>query len=265
VSGAHTVRTSDGVGLHVDDSGGEAPAVEHVAGFTAPATSWAPVNEALARAGYRTVAVDRRQHGDSEFPSHGQRIARHGQDLHEVITALELERPVLVGGSMGASCALALADLHGSAELGGLVTVDQTPRMVNDEDWQLGFTGLTWAILDGWVRAFPAGVPSPFVTPPTATEAAALAARPPYPIDQARGLLRDHAVQDWRDVVVHLQCPLLAIAGRQSAFWPWQHAEWMADNTQRGQSCIVDGAGHAVNRDQPDAVTAAVLGFLAGL
>ena len=74
---------------------------------------------------------------------HGQRLARHGKDLHELLDALGLEEAFLVGGSMGASSIWAYLDLFGYACCLGMVSVDQTPKMLNRDGWDNGFYGLT--------------------------------------------------------------------------------------------------------------------------
>jgi non-heme chloroperoxidase len=110
------IRTSDGVRLWASDEGSGLPVVL-VAGFTAPAVSWAFQIDSLTAAGYRAIGFDRRSHGVSEAPAFGQRMARHGKDLGDALTQLDLGPVVLVGGSMGASTIWAYVDLlrHGRA------------------------------------------------------------------------------------------------------------------------------------------------------
>ena len=93
--------------------------------------SWAYQIDAVVAAGYRAIAVDRRWHGLSDRPAHGQRIARHAADLRDVIVALDLDKPLLVGASMGASVCWSYIDLFGSDAIAGMIGVDQTPRMIN--------------------------------------------------------------------------------------------------------------------------------------
>ena len=64
-----------------------------VHGYTAPATAWGPTVDALLAAGHRAIAFDRRAHGESETPSHGQRMARHGRDLGGLLEHLDLRAP----------------------------------------------------------------------------------------------------------------------------------------------------------------------------
>jgi non-heme chloroperoxidase len=61
------ITTSDGVTLRFTDTG-TGPAVVLVAGYTAPAASWALQVDALTAAGYRAVCLDRRSHGLSTRP-----------------------------------------------------------------------------------------------------------------------------------------------------------------------------------------------------
>ncbi len=94
--------TDDGARLAFRDEG-DGPAVVLVAGYAMPATAWALQSDVLLEAGYRVIGFDRRSHGDSQDTMWGQRIARHGEDIHELLEHLGLTDAVLVGQSMGAS------------------------------------------------------------------------------------------------------------------------------------------------------------------
>src|SRR6478672_4778274 len=84
-------RTTDDVTLSYTDEGEGVPVVL-VAGFLAASTSWHFTTRALVDAGYRVIGFDRRNHGASEAPTHGHRLARHGKDLHELLDALGVSR-----------------------------------------------------------------------------------------------------------------------------------------------------------------------------
>jgi pimeloyl-ACP methyl ester carboxylesterase len=75
-------------------------------------------------------------------------------------------------------------------------------------------------------------------------------------------LLRDHAQQDWRDVIARLDVPQLMIAGRQSQYWPCEHAAAAVAGNPLGRSVVVEDAGHAVDLERPEPVNAALLDFL---
>jgi pimeloyl-ACP methyl ester carboxylesterase len=250
------VVTSDGVRLNVFDEGQGSPVVL-LAGYGGPARSWAAQIEALCER-HRVVAVDRRNHGRSDRPAFGQRMGRHAADVHDVLTSLGLTDVLLVGSSMGANVALAYADLFGTDALRGLVLVDQTPKMINDDEWDLGYRGLTWDGVEEWIRAFPAGL-NPFRTMPSAEVLAVIAAEPEFSVDDTRALLRDHTYADWRDVVRRLEVPVTAMAGRHSPVWPWESSQWIADNAPKGRLVVFEESGHVPMLEEPEAFNAALL------
>jgi len=262
-----TIRTSDGVRLHYTDDG-DGPPVVLIAGFCAPAESWEFQRRALLGEGYRVLALDRRSHGRSESPAYGQRIARHSKDLHDFLAALRLEDVVLVGGSMGGSTIWAYCDLFGAERLGAVVTVDQTPKMVNDDTWPYGFYGLAAQNVGTF---FDAGIPDTGRGLRTNRLAGlnrvveALGGMPPFAdpaTPERRALLQDHAEKDWRDVIGRMSVPGLFLAGRQSQFWPCEHATAAAGSNPLARAVVLDDCGHAANLDQPDRTNAAILEFL---
>lgn len=250
------IRTSDGVGLNVSDEG-TGRAVVLLAGYGAPSSSW-HLQVAALRDTNRVVGVDRRSHGRSDRPPFGHRVARHGKDVADVLDALGLDDVLLVGSSMGASVALAYVDLFGTSRLRGLVLVDQTPKLVNEGDWDLGFHGLTRDTLDAWVAAFPAGL-NPFHRMPAPDVLARVADGPEFSVDETRGLLRDHAEADWRDVLPRVDVPLWAVAGRHSPTWPCEHAAWMASAAPLGRCVVLEDSGHAPHLEEPEAFNAVLL------
>lgn len=249
------ITMSDGVRLNVLDEG-TGPPVVLLPGYGAPAKAWF-LQVAALKHDYRFLSVDRRNHGRSDRPMHGQRMSRHAVDVREVLETLGLRDVLLVGSSMGANIALCYVDLFGCAALRGLVLVDQTPKMINENGWDLGFVGLTRERAEAWVTAFPEGVQAIHRMPSTEILLEA-SDGPPFSIDETRELLRDHTFADWRDVVPRVDVPVTAIAGRQSPIWPWESSQWLADNARDGHLVVLDDCGHAPMLEQPEAFTAAL-------
>ncbi len=254
------VRTHDGVGLEVVDEGAGRPLVL-LGGYGASGGSWTLQREAL-RDAHRVVVVDRRWHGRSERPAHGHRVSRHAKDVADVLDVLELDDVLLVGSSMGASTCLAYLDLFGSSRLRGVVLVDQTPKMVNEGDWELGMTGLTREGLEPFLAGFP-GTLDPFHVVPPPEVLALGASAPPFDLAATRPLLRDHAEADWRDVLPTVDVPLLAVAGRHSPFWPWESSAWMAEAAPHGRLAVLEGSGHVPHLEEPAAFTDVLRGAAA--
>jgi pimeloyl-ACP methyl ester carboxylesterase len=111
---ALSVRTSDGVLLAGEDSGGDGPPIVLLHGLTATRRYVVMGSRALQRAGHRVIAYDARGHGRST-PAPDPSAYGYGQlaeDLRAVLDACALERAALAGASMGAHTALHFALAH---------------------------------------------------------------------------------------------------------------------------------------------------------
>lgn len=263
--------TSDGTRLSYEERGSGQPLLL-IAGYTAPSESWIFQTNDFVAAGHRVYVLDRRSHGRSDDTLYGQRMSRHGQDLLEFLTALHLTDVVIIGASMGASTMWASADLGQHPFVRGYVSVDQTPKMINEDAWGHGFYGLTAQNVGTF---FAQGVPATgrgWTVEQTATRASrlldAIGYSPPtreVNAPETRYLLRDHAIQDWRDVIARVNVPMLFIAGSDSELWPSEHAYAAASLSPFAQASVIHGAGHATNVDKPLTFNGAVLDFVARL
>lgn len=268
-----TFTSSDGAILAFTDSGaasGDGRTVVLVAGYAMPATGWALQEDALVAAGHRVVAFDRRSHGASQDVVWGQRIARHGADLHELLVTLDLHDVVLVGQSMGASTIWAMVDLFGADRVAGILTIDQTPKTVNTEDWPHGFYGMTpensGTFFDEGIPDTGRGARVDPGNPGVMRLVERIGGMPAVRTANApetRRLLRDHGQQDWRDVVERLDVPFVMVAGRESQLWPCSHAEAAVGTNPHGSVVVIEDAGHATNLDQPDVFNEVLLRFVA--
>jgi esterase len=83
----------------------------------------------MLRERFRCVALDQRGHGNSEWsPVVDYRIASHFGDIEGFIDALGLDRPILVGQSMGGLNSIAYAIRH-SDRMRAMVIVDVAPEI----------------------------------------------------------------------------------------------------------------------------------------
>jgi pimeloyl-ACP methyl ester carboxylesterase len=99
----HTVRSADGVRLHVVEAGDPAgPPIVFLHGFAQASGCWAAQFAGRLAAGFRLVAPDLRGHGRSDKPAQGYDDPRSwAGDLAAIVEQLRLSRPVLVGWSYG--------------------------------------------------------------------------------------------------------------------------------------------------------------------
>jgi pimeloyl-ACP methyl ester carboxylesterase len=112
----------DGVTLALDQQGDGDPPVVLVHGMACHRGFLAPQAAHLARR-HRVLAVDLRGHGESDAPEQRHTTQGFADDLHWTCAQLGLERPVVVGHSLGGLVALELAAQR-PGEIAAVVLVD---------------------------------------------------------------------------------------------------------------------------------------------
>ena len=110
------------VKLHYVQWGEQGPPIVCVHGLTANAFCFQAFADDLAH-DHRVFAYDLRGRGDSDKPEHGYSVPIHTTDLSRLIDALGLERPVLMGHSLGALISLYFA-AHYPQKLSKLILID---------------------------------------------------------------------------------------------------------------------------------------------
>ncbi|NZA27966.1 alpha/beta hydrolase [Luteimonas sp. SJ-92] len=128
---ANTIATRDGVQLYYKDWGPkDGPVVTFSHGWPLNSDSWESQMLFLANHGYRVVAHDRRGHGRSSQPWHGNDMDHYADDLAAVIEALDLEDVTLVGFSTGGGEVARYIGRHGTARVGKAVLVSAVPPLM---------------------------------------------------------------------------------------------------------------------------------------
>jgi N-formylmaleamate deformylase len=102
---------TNGIQLHYTRTGGDKPPVVLAHGFSDDGLCWTPVAQAL-ETDYDVIMVDARGHGRSDAPAQGYTPIDMATDLAGVITGLGLQKPAVLGHSMGGSTTMALAGLY---------------------------------------------------------------------------------------------------------------------------------------------------------
>jgi pimeloyl-ACP methyl ester carboxylesterase len=115
---------ANGVRLHYTRTDGDKPPLVLANGVTDAGPCWTAVAEALAPE-YDAVMVDARGHGYSDGPERGYGPVEQAADLVGVIAALGLQRPAVLGHSMGAATALVLAGTY--PDLPGAILLEDPP------------------------------------------------------------------------------------------------------------------------------------------
>jgi len=102
----------NGVALRYVRADGDRVPVILVHGWCCDHTFFQPQFDALAHRGHTVVAVDLRGHGSSDSPDQAYPISAFSDDLAWLAAELDLEKPIVVGHSMGGVAAFDLAVRH---------------------------------------------------------------------------------------------------------------------------------------------------------
>ncbi len=98
-----TIKTSSGIELFYTRTGGEKPSLVLAHGITDCGLCWHQLAEDLAES-YDLIMYDAYGHGDSSRIDPKKRFDL-AEDLHDLIETLKLEKPIVMGHSMGADTA----------------------------------------------------------------------------------------------------------------------------------------------------------------
>jgi pimeloyl-ACP methyl ester carboxylesterase len=216
---------SDGAILSAQEVG-EGPAVVLLHGLTATRRYVVMGSSALARTGRRVVSYDARGHGRST-PAGSPEAYTYAElsgDLRGLLDALEIPRAVLVGASMGAHTALALA-LAAPSRVAALALV--TPAYDPERHGEPGELAhrdrLAEGLREGGVEGFVAAYDEPGVAPAWRdTVLAAIRQRlaahehPEAVADALRVVPRSRPFAEWSDLR-ELDAPTLVVSSRDEA------------------------------------------------
>lgn len=119
----------DGAELHYKDWGAGPPVVfSH--GWPLNSDSWEAQMLALASAGFRCIAHDRRGHGRSSQPWDGNDMDGFADDLAELIEHLDLHDATLIGFSMGGGEIARYIGRHGTRRLSKAALIAAVPPLM---------------------------------------------------------------------------------------------------------------------------------------
>lgn len=119
-------ENSGNIDLYYEDHGSGRPVVL-VHGWPLSGASWEKQVPALLDAGCRVITYDRRGFGKSSQPTFGYDYDTMAEDLHKLITKLDLSDIALVGFSMGGGEVARYLGVHGSKRVSKAVFMAAVP------------------------------------------------------------------------------------------------------------------------------------------
>jgi non-heme chloroperoxidase len=124
-----TITTRDGVVIYFKDWGEGRPVVlSH--GWPLSSDSWEAQAFHLATHGFRVVTHDRRGHGRSSQPWHGNDMDHYADDLAQVLDALDLRDVSLIGFSTGGGEVARYVGRHGTDRIAKLGLISAVPPLM---------------------------------------------------------------------------------------------------------------------------------------
>ncbi len=197
------------------------------------------------------------------LPGHGKSSGHGEQDipayvlwLKEMLDVFKLERPILIGHSLGAAIALSFAakyprDLSGVVTAGGGLTMPVNPDMLE------GFRTQPALVLDMMCKFSLARENRPVFYD------ALRASLGEANVDVVAGDMLACSKYDLTGELPNITVPVLSICGAEDKMTPPSFSEQIAAGIDGATLVIVEGAGHMVMMEKPAAFNDAVQDFAA--
>jgi len=254
------------VKLHYYRTGGEKPALVLAHGITDDGLCWLPVAEALFDS-FDVIMVDLRGHGLSEAPESGYTMENLARELAGLILGLGIQKPFVLGHSMGAATTLILAALY--PDLPRAILLEDPPVIWrrDEQEKSANFRNSLGEWIDANKRkthgdllaeCSKSGWPENEIEP-------WINSKHRYS-PRIRAFLdtREHDGVDLQALLRQITCPALFIGGDQArgAICGEPDITELKTIIPRLQSVPIAGAGHNIRRDQFATYMKAVKEFL---
>jgi pimeloyl-ACP methyl ester carboxylesterase len=246
---------------------GEGPPLVLIPGLGCDLNVWAPVRKELARH-FSLVLLDNRCMGRSQCPQESFTLEDMAGDVLELIELLQLERPHIIGHSMGGSIAQLLARDQGD-RLGKVILLHAAVKC----------PPVVLATLDAGLALLKAGVAprlraqvvlpwlfgEAFLANSKACEAfLAGSENDPHPptlegMERQNAALRAFDSTSWQSKIC---TPTLVLQGDQDLLCPCSQQLQLARAIPGAQSYCFQGVGHCAQIEQPEQFCKVVYDFL---
>src|SRR5919197_1269112 len=241
------------------------PAVVFLHGIGGSARAWAAQVESFTGAGYRPVALD--------APGYGARPAVTTMDFEALAADLEaaieerkLDRPVLVGHSMGGMIVQTALRRRPDGYRAAVLCCTSPAFGAPTGDFQKKFIADRLAPLDagGTMPSLAASIIDEILgpAPDPAGRALAIDSMAATPASTYRAAVNCIVAFDERGNLPNIRIPVLCLAGEHDRNAPAPMMERMAAKIPGARCVVIPGVGHLPNVEASQAFDAAILGFL---
>lgn len=228
---------------------------------------WEPLANVLQEV-FTVCRWDARGHGGHPaLGSQAPTVSRMAKDLAALLDHLDLERPIVVGASMGALTLWEYILHNGCHRLSGICVIDQSPRLLTDATWNLGIYG-DWPLERD--AAFEAGLETDFVETVVRLIAHGknrqaresyetnglgmkrlrtyLATLDPKPL---MAIWKSLIEADYRMVLPKITVPALLVYGSESNYYGVATGQYVERSMPEATLLVYEGADHSPHVCQP--------------
>ena len=253
---------ANGLELYVEQRGAGSPAMIFLHYWGGSSRTWRHVVDRLAPE-FRTVTLDQRGWGRSGAPASGYTLADLADDAQAVVAALDLERYILVGHSMGGKVSQLIASRRPRG-LAGVVLVAPAPP---------GPLALPLAVREGMLRAYdtresivatveqvlaPGGLdPHDLEAVISDSLAGAPAAKRAWPLLTSQ--------EDITPALPRIDVPVIVISGEHDRVDPPEALRELLSRLGQAELHVLPQVGHLVPYEAPDEVADLVRAFALSL
>ena len=251
------------------DDAGSGPVVVLVHGFPLNRRMWHPQVKALTGAGFRVVTPDLRGFGESDAPDGPYSMELFADDLIALLDHLGIEQAVIGGMSMGGYVLFNLLERYPERLIAACFLL--TRSNADDEAGRARRLALAQEVM----KFGPQAVAEPFVKLVFAPQTAE---RRPELVDEvcrwmvatdsrglAGGLLAMRERKDYTPLLGRFRLPTLVIGATEDQAVPSAVATALHQGLPRSTFCMIEGAGHMANLEEPEAFNHCLLEFLRSL
>ena len=251
----------DGVQLYYETAGSGRPVVL-INSWGTTLRVWDQVIVDLST-DHLVVAYDWRGCGRSERTSWGNSISQNAADLVALIDHLGLDRPVLVGSSVGSLFACEAARVAGD-RVGGVVVVDGPGHC----HWASNLADFLHTHLHNLATDRASAIAASVDNMYTEQASDALRSWTARQILDASPhidvLFEEQATYDPRPWLPEVVAPIIHVHGALDKAVPIHVPQEVSTLIKGGRVVAIDGAGHLAQQERPAEVAAAIRAFVAG-
>lgn len=265
--------TSDGCRLYYEEEG-SGKAVVFIHGWSCNRLHFRKQLPAFIQR-YKVLSYDLRGHGDSEITEKGFTLERYARDLQELIEDRGLKDFTLIGWSMGVHVIWEYIKQFGCQDISKCVYIDMTPKLVTDEQWDMGLHGrysfedavrFSVNIARDWDRVWPAFLPLLFASSGLKNRASELE----WAGEQARknsayammSMWLSMTLKDYREILPWITVPTLITYGTESALYEEKNSIYQQKMIKDAALLAFPGCGHSLHIEDPEGFNSKVMQFI---